>query len=107
MYDAIVTPLFIGHLALVFLPGSHVIGSHWIPTDMIIIVISLFIGHLTSVFLPGSYVSGSHWIPVNMINIRPPMHSFDWSIASYIRQSLLLLWEKALVSVVTHREREI
>ena len=73
MYDAIVTPLFIGHLALVFLPGSH--------------------------------VSGSHWIPVCMINIRPPMHSLDWPMASYIRQSLLLLWEKALVSVITQIER--
>ena len=32
------------------------------------------------------------------------MHSLDGPMASYIRQSLLLLWEKALVSVVTQME---
>ena len=38
-----------------------------------------------------------------MINI----HHLDWSMVSYIKQSLLLLWENAVVSVVTHTEREL
>ena len=40
-----------------------------------------------------------------MINIRQHMHSHDWPVTSYIKQSLLLLKEKGSASVIALVER--
>ena len=69
------------------------------------IPVSLFIGCLMWTLIPGSHARGSHWIPAGMTNKRQHMHSHDWLVTAYIKQSPLLLREKASASVTTLIER--
>ena len=66
---------------------------------------SLFMSCLTWIFIPGLHANRSHWITADMTNTRQHMPSHDWPVISYIKQSTLLLWEKASVSATTLVER--